>query len=136
MSIPEKIVVSYNASDMRTTEANILSQIDTEIHPKNEILTWIFSQSIFTLSRHRNFKTIQPDKRGLGLSLLIFNASKRSVAILWAVVKSNILRTNGDHHYNLFESEKRSLLIWREKLSRKTKMLYQVDLTWELLWNL
>ena len=39
MSIPEKIVVSYNASDMRTTEANILSQIDTEIHPKNDILT-------------------------------------------------------------------------------------------------
>lgn len=52
MSVPEKIVVSYNASDMRTTEANILSQIDTEIHPKNDILTWIFSQSIFTLSRH------------------------------------------------------------------------------------
>lgn len=52
MSIPEKIVVSYNASDMRTTEANILTQIDTEIHPKNDILTWIFSQSIFTLGRH------------------------------------------------------------------------------------
>lgn len=52
MSIPDKIVVSYNASDVRTTEANILTQIDTDIHPKNDILTSIFSQSIFTLSRH------------------------------------------------------------------------------------
>ena len=51
---------------------------------------------------------------------------------MWAVVKSNILRTNGDHHYNLFESEKRSLLKWQEKLSKKTKMLFQVALTWEL----